>query len=101
MFFEGEIRGGDGLERAIALAGVLAEQGARSLAWRAAAAAGEVTLNARETDLPGLISGAKEETMILWRERDLEVAIGAAALAWRTSDGELASALRGVVVTSR
>lgn len=77
-----------------ALAGALAERGAAALAW--SDGRGWRALEARATDLPGLLAGAlsRGETAELSAlDRVFRVEIGPGGLRWFTTDGPLADAL--------
>jgi hypothetical protein len=92
----GRVRGDDAHAAACALAGCLAEQGISNLAILDAR--GWTRLQARETDLPGLILEAAERggAEIIASDRPVRVEILADRLVWFTDPGPLADALASI-----
>jgi len=85
--------GGAHREAATALAGVLAERGARELEWEIGNGT-RTMLRARETDLPSVI--ADGDGVLRWKERGMEIVVRAEGMEWTCADEELARALDGM-----
>ncbi|MCC6678285.1 MAG: hypothetical protein IT436_14195 [Phycisphaerales bacterium] len=87
----GPVPGLTSAAQAIALAGVLAEQGITTL--NLLDRAGPRTLAARATDLPGVVAAVLaggEEAVLSCDRLDLRVEVGPAGLRWRTTRPETA-----------
>lgn len=95
----GETPGRDAAERAIRVAGALAELGATRLVLHTEVG-GTLVLEARRTDLPGAILGAAPGSVLECTELGLEIQIGSGSLRWRARDPAAAEAFRRAMVTS-
>lgn len=80
-------------EMVVALAGVLAECGARELEWQTGVG-DVVVVRARETDLPGML--ASGEGVLRWRAGGVEIVVGRDAMEWASADGSLGDELGAI-----
>lgn len=99
-FARGSVPGATPMDRAVALAGVLAELGQTRLLWRAGGEAQWRALCARQTDLPGVLCDARGGELRV-EGIGLVARVDAAAAVWEVSgDGlgavEAITALRGL-----
>ena len=93
----GDVPGRDARERAVRLAGALAEMGVTRLVVEAGWVSREV--RARETDLPEVVLRSLG-AVIASPELGIEVEIGSERLVWRARD-EAAAAMMGAALGNR
>lgn len=88
----GELPGASAHDRAVALAGAIAEMGVRRVALAPGAAGGWVELGARDTDLPGALlaalarAGEGEGAEVFCLDRPLRFEFGRERCVWLAGD---------------